>query len=163
ASLFAEIARGLPSSPRSVSARKLFDGMAAYRNQIIGHGSTRAAEFYDDAAARLLAALEAAWGLGLFAPKEARLRFIRAVRVDPSGRRLGRVLDLSADTPLIEDARGTAVPDGALPARLYLRTGDAWGPLHPWLLFEPHELRERVLFFNGRARASQYLDYVGGE
>src|SRR5262249_24324428 len=43
ASLFAEVAQGKPSSPRSVSKRKLIDGMAAYRNQIIGHGSTRAA------------------------------------------------------------------------------------------------------------------------
>ncbi len=53
--------------------------------------------------------------------------------------------------------------EAVLPERLYLRTGDDYHPLHPWLLYEPRELREQVLFFNGRGRGAQYLDYVGGE
>jgi TPR repeat protein len=163
ASLFAEIAQGKPSSPRSVLPRKLLDGLAAYRNQIIGHGSTRAAEFYDDAAQKLLDGLAVAWEKGIFLAEGARLSFVESVEIDAAGKHRARVLDLSGDTPLIADPRGTEVGADVLPQRLYLRKEDDFHPLHPWLLYEPEELRERVLFFNGRGRSSSYLDYVGGE
>jgi hypothetical protein len=35
--------------------------------------------------------------------------------------------------------------------------------LHPWVLFEGGEERERVLFFNGYRNAAEYLDYVTGD
>lgn len=98
ASLFAEVVQGKPSAPRTVTARKLLDGLAAYRNQILGHGSTRAAEFYDDAAERLLDALGAAWGAGLFLPAEGKLVFVESVAIDGGGRRVARVVDSSAAT-----------------------------------------------------------------
>ena len=163
ASLFAEIVQGKPSVPRTITPRKLLDGLAAYRNQVLGHGSTRAAEFYDDAGERLLDALSAAWRAGFFLPAEGALVFVESIAIDAGGRRLGRVVNLGGDTPLLEDAKGTALPAAVLPERLYLRTGGTYHPLHPWLLYEARELREQVLFFNGRARSAQFLDYVGGE
>ncbi len=163
AALMTEAAQGKASAPHRVAARKLLDGLAAYRNAIIGHGSTRTVEFYDDAARRLLDGLERAWALGLFLPADARLCFVESVELDAGGDHRGRVFDLDGDAPLLQHAEGQRLAPDVLPGRLYLRCGDEHRPLHPWLLYEAAELRERVLFFNGRARSSQYLDYVGGE
>jgi hypothetical protein len=166
AALMTEVSQGKASAPHRVAARKLLDGLAAYRNAVIGHGSTRTMEFYDDAARRLLDGLTRAWALGLFLPADARLCFVESVEVDPSGHHVGRIFDLDGDAPMLADADGERLPGtpgGVLPARLYLRCGGELRPLHPWLVYEAAELRERVLFFNGRARSSSYLDYVGGE
>jgi formylglycine-generating enzyme required for sulfatase activity/serine/threonine protein kinase len=160
--LFTEVGLGTRSAPRAVLAKALLEPLAAYRNQVIGHGSTRAAGFYDRAAGALLDGLEAAWAAGVFWPEDARLLFVDSVEIDGAGARRARTLALSGLAPALESAPGEAAAD-VLPRRLYLRAGGRLLPLHPWLLYDEAGLRERVLFFGGRARTAQYLDYVSGE
>ncbi|MBI3185044.1 MAG: serine/threonine protein kinase [Myxococcales bacterium] len=163
-SLFSEIGQGKRSAPTSVDPRKLLDALPAYRNQLIGHGSTRTWEFYESAGQRLLEGLLAAWSDNLFLPRGSRLVYLERVDLDSAGGRRGRVVDLTGDAPVVENPRGTpGLPADLLPGRLFLRNQDGWTCLHPWLLYQEAELRERVLFFNGRTRSSQFLDYVGGE
>ncbi len=163
-SLFSEVVKGKPDGSRSVTPRRLLDGVPAYRNQVLGHGSTRGAAFYDDAATTLVAGLDAAWHEGLFLAPGTKVVFVDSVEVGPDGTRTGRLLDLSDETPLVLDPRGTPLPEDVLPRRLWAMREDTFTPLHPWLLFRESELREQVLYFNGRGGSGcSFLDYVGGE
>lgn len=161
--LMTEVGTGKASRPRSVTMRRLADIVPAYRNQVIGHGSTRSATFYDDGFEILSKALTRAWADGLFWSESVTLVHVESVSVAPDGGRRARVFDLSGVASTVIDARGgTPVPDDILPHRLYLRDGDSYRSLYPWLLFQEDERGERVWFFNGRKRRPQYLDYVSG-
>jgi hypothetical protein len=164
----AEVGLGRRASPKAITAKMLLDPLPAYRNQVLGHGSTRANEFYDRAARVLLDGLEAAWAAGVFWPRAARLVQVEAIEIDAAGERRARVLALSGLNSAVEGvgigaAAPPRVPDDVLPRRAYLRAGEQYRPLHPWIVYQETELRERVLFFNGRGRTSQYLDYASGE
>ncbi|MCA9673394.1 MAG: protein kinase, partial [Myxococcales bacterium] len=161
--LLGEEAHGRAGAPRSTTAAKLLEPLAGYRNAVLGHGAVRAPTFYEHAGEVLAAGLDAAWRADVFWPDDARLVLVDAVEVDAAGARRGRVLDLTGAAAVVIDPRGTVVDDDVLPHRLYQARGGGYRSLHPWLLYEAAELRERVLFFNGRGRAARFLDYVGGE
>jgi serine/threonine protein kinase/tetratricopeptide (TPR) repeat protein len=159
--LFAEEGLGRGASPKSTTIPRILEGLPAYRNTIIGHGGVRTAEFYASAGETLAGALPAL--VAALWPDGAALVFVEAIEVDADGQRRARLLDLSGQAARVLDPRGSRVPDDVLPRRLYQKLGDEFRSLHPWLLFHAAELRERVLFFNGRGRNARYLDYVGGE
>jgi len=162
--LATEVGTGKRHAPRSVSARKLIDALPGYRNQVIGHGSIRSAEFYQEAGETLLRGLEAAWEADVFLPLGARLLAAEAVDVDADGTRRARLLDLSGVFSHVVDPAGTVgVPDDLLPRQLYLRVGDAYQSLHPLMLYRADDLAEQVLFFNGLGRRAAFLDYASGE
>lgn len=156
-----EIGTDKRSERRSITARDLVNALPAYRNRAIGHGSARAAAFYEEAGAELLEALDVAWEAGVFLPRDARLLFAESIQLGHDGAPRARLLSLDGDAPTVVDPRGTVVPRELLPHRLYLRRDERWTPLHPWLLFD--EESERVLCFNGLARRAEYLDYASGE
>jgi serine/threonine protein kinase/tetratricopeptide (TPR) repeat protein len=153
--LFADVGLGKPAAPRAIAPRRLLDALPAYRNQVIGHGAPRDAAFYEDAAERLSAGLAAAWAAEVFWPRAARL--VYAVPADAGGARL---LDLTGPTPA---AREEVAPTALAGGRLYLRLPGGFQPLYPWLLGDEGPLGMRVLFFNGRRRTAQHLDFVSGE
>lgn len=159
--LLTEIGHGKGSRPRSVGARRLLDAVPSYRNQVLGHGSVRSPEFYDRAAATLLAGLDACWERAVFLPADARLVWIESIEVTSERRRKLRALTLAglASSILVLDRDD----DDVVPQRIYLYHGDRLRSLHPWMLYQDADLRERVLFFNGRGRTSAFLDYVSGE
>ncbi|MGC4120187.1 MAG: hypothetical protein QM765_37520 [Myxococcales bacterium] len=161
--LFCEVGQGRASTPATVGARALLDALPAYRNQVMGHGSLRASSFYDEAAAKLIDGLSAAWEQGVFWAQGARMVYVDTIEIAEGGERRARVLDLSGEAAQAERSPET-VPDHVLPRRVYLREVGQLSPVHPWLLFREDGLRERVLFFNGRHRSgAHYLDYVSGE
>jgi len=164
ARLLREEGRDEKGALSAVSARGLLEPLAAYRNRVHGHGAVRDAAFYESAGARLSAGLAAAWEAGVFWPAGTPLLFVDSIEIDAQGRRRARVLDLTGTSPLVLDPRGTTdLPEDALPKRLFARGEAGWAPLHPWILFEESGLRERVLFFNGRKRSAEVLDFAGGE
>ena len=160
-SMFCKIGQGDAKAPKAITARKLLDAMPAYRNVVLGHGSIRTNQFYDDAASTLLEALDAAWDAHLFFPADAKLVWIESIEVSPDGGRVARMFDLMGLASTVTTR--AAKQDDVLPRRLYLERGADLRALHPWLLYQEAELRERLLFFNGRARSSKYLDYLSGE
>jgi len=132
--LLTEIGAGKRSSPRAVTARRLLDALPAYRNEVIGHGAPRAAEFYHGAAVTLIGGLEALWFAGA---------------IWPAGATLDRSASKDANAP---------------PGNLYRRTSEgSVDPLHPWVLHREGPLGETFLFFNGFGRSPKYLDYLSGE
>ena len=162
--LFSEVGQDKRATPKSISATKLLSPLPAYRNRVIGHGSTRTTEFYSRSAETLLSGLKAAWKSGVFLPEGARLVFAESVELDPEGDRRARLLELSGDAGHLLDVRGTSgVPDDMLPHRLYAKEGSAYRSLHPWALFREEEVRERVFFFNGIGRRAEVLDYASGD
>jgi serine/threonine protein kinase/tetratricopeptide (TPR) repeat protein len=158
--LFSEEGLGRTSAPKTTTLPKVLEGLPAYRNAIIGHGGVRTGEFYASAGETLAGALPAL--LGALWP-DGVLVFVDAIEVSTDGARRARLLDLSGTAARVLDPGGTPVPDDVLPRRLYHKAGDRFRSLHPWLVFQAAELRERVLFFNGRGKSARYLDYVGGE
>ncbi|CAN5642795.1 hypothetical protein BH09MYX1_BH09MYX1_24230 [soil metagenome] len=157
--------------PRTVNAKKVLEHLAAYRNEVHGHGSTRTGDYYDPAADILLEAIEVAWEAGIFLEKGKKLVYVESVELRAGGERRARIVDLDGIAPLITSPReGSRVTDAVSPRRLYVSSPTIsesaaldLHPIHPWLLYEESELRERVLFFNGRRKSARYLDYVGGE
>lgn len=150
--------------PKTVSAKKILEHLPSYRNEVQGHGSTKTGDYYDPAADILLESIEAAWESGVFLEKGKKLVYVESVELRPGGERRARIVDLDGIAPLITSPReGTRVSDDVAPRRLYVSGDGALHSVHPWLLYEESELRERVLFFNGRRRSARYLDYVGGE
>ncbi len=159
--LLTEIGTDRRSAPKAVTTRRLLDALPAYRNQLLGHGAAREAELYDRAASVLLAGIETAWAAGVFWEPAARLVYVEAVDLGPSGRRRARIMDLTGLAGAIERFSGTeGMPEHVLPRRLYVRSAGAYRPVHPWLLYRETGLRESVLFYNG---PSSYLDFVSGE
>ncbi len=162
--LFQEVGTGRRGAPKKASAREVLDALPAYRNQVIGHGSTRAADFYDPAGLALVEGLECAWAQGFFLREGERLTYVEALEIDQAGRRRARLLDLTGDVGRVVDPRGTPdVPDDVLPRRVYLRAGARWRSLHPWVLCQEDEARERVHLFGSLVHRAKYLDYVSGE
>lgn len=162
AALLAEVATGKASRPRFTTPADLLARLAPYRNPEVGHGAPRGPEFYGPAAEALLAGVEKAWALAVFWPSEAELLHVGRVEIDAAGARRARVLALDG---LGSTALGpTPVPDDVLPGRLYRRDGAGLRPLHPWLVYQASDVRERVLFFNGiKNGKADYLDYTTGE
>ncbi len=162
--LFADKPPGSASSLRSISPRDLLVLLPAYRNRVIGHGSTRDSKFYEIAADKLQTGLEAAWRNEIFWPDNARLVYVESVELDPDGARRARIIDLMGELGHVVDPRGTpGVPGEIRPGNLYLRKDRTFHSLHPWLLFHESESLERVYFFNSLGRTPQYLDYLSGE
>jgi len=159
-----EAAHGHAKGPRACSPRRLVEALPAYRNALLGHGATRDAAFYEAGAEALLTGLEALLAADALLPSGARVTFVEGIEIDPDGGRRAHLLELGAEGALVRDPRGTRdAPAELLPGRLYLREGKDFRPLHPWLLFDERDGRERVLFWNGRSRGPTYLDYVTGE
>ena len=150
---------------RAIRPRELFDALAAYRNQVVGHGSTRLPEYYNEAASVLQQGLDAAWQEHLFLPQGGRLVWVEGAELDPEGKLLGRVLELTGSDARILDPAGTALPSGVRPRRLYLLEEGSFRSLHPWLVYQEGSAREReaLYCFNGLGRVASYLDYASGE
>jgi len=162
--LLTEVGRDRRATPRSVRPQGLLEPLPAYRNQEIGHGSTRSAGFYQQAVEVLVDGLEAAWEDGVFLRAGERLVYAESVAIDAAGERRARLLELGAAGGRILDPQGTrGVPESMRPRRLYLREDATFRDLHPWVLCLQDESRERILFFNGFGRRAQFLDYLGGE
>ena len=159
--LFRESGLDAVGTPRSTTARELLDALVAYRNRVIGHGSARDDAFYARAARKLVDGLDAAWAQGLFLEPGAHLGFSESVFVDREGARRVRWLDLSSETPVVEDPLGSLAADDVLPRRLYLRSKGRARALHPWLVYE--ERRERLWCFQSFARRAEFIDYASGE
>ncbi len=161
--LLTEVASGKASRPRTVTGSDLLSRLAPYRNPEVGHGAPRGPEYYGPASDVLLAGLEKAWELGVFWPAGAKLVHVNRVEIDAEGARRARILSLSG---LGSVALGRQpVVDHVLPSRLYRHAGAEHRALHPWLLFQASDVRERVLFFNGVKGPGRfaYLDYASGE
>lgn len=160
-SLFSRVGAGINSSPMFVTPKMLFEFIASYRNQLHGHGAVRGSEFYDTAGELLLHGLEAAWRHWIFLPDNGELVFVQSVELDAAGMRRARIYLLKGGEPMLENRLGTAdTPDGLRPNRLYLRVDRSYTSLHPWLLYDDKDERERVLYYNGR---NKYLDFISGE
>ncbi|MEQ8765052.1 MAG: SUMF1/EgtB/PvdO family nonheme iron enzyme [Planctomycetota bacterium] len=160
-SLMSDVGSGAQKRPAKVSGTELLAALPAYRNKVIGHGSPRPGSFYDSAGALLLEALDAAWEAELFLPRSGKMVFLETIAERADGKRLGRILDLTGETPLIIDPRGSELPQDVRSHRLYWREADAYRDLHPWLIFQ--EEGERLYCFNGLARRAEYLDYGSGD
>ncbi|UQA58085.1 tetratricopeptide repeat protein [Polyangium aurulentum] len=159
--LLAEVGTEQRSMPRSTNAQKLLALLPAYRNKVIGHGSTRTDAFNEGAARAFLEAIEPAWRLGVFLPPGAALLFVEAVEIDAGGARRARLVRLEGLAS--ERERDAEVAEEVRPERVYVRNDGRFASLHPWVLFEGGDERERVLFFNGFRNAAEYLDYVTGD
>lgn len=159
--LLSEVGMEQRSTPKSTSAQKLFSMLPPYRNKVIGHGSTRADAFNQDAARIFLDAIEPAWRAYLFFPEGATLFYVERVAIDTNGDRRAHVLRLEG---LASEREGELlVSEDVLPGRVYLRRDEMFLPLYPWVLFEPGEERERTLFFNSFKSTGEYLDYATGD
>ncbi len=159
--LMSEVGAGAKKRPAKVSGTELLAALPAYRNKVIGHGSTRPGSFYESASELLLGALDAAWDAELFLPRSGKMVFLELIVERADGQRVGRVLDLTGETPLVIDPRGSELPQGTRSHRLYWREGDVYRDLHPWLILQ--EEGERLYCFNGLARRAEYLDYGSGD
>jgi len=155
-------AGGKRSGKTSVSPKQLLGELAGYRNQVLGHGSVRSNDFYDTASRHLLDGLHAAWNAGIFLPQGAELSFVESMEVGVDGKRRARLMGLSGLASTLQ-SDSAEIPDEALPGQVWMRHDVRWVSLHPWVLFEGGELRERVLFYNAYKKTPQYLDYVSGE
>jgi WD40 repeat protein/serine/threonine protein kinase len=159
-----EIGTARASRPASVDLKRILEPLPAYRNKVIGHGTVQASRFYEEGGEALLRGIVGAWEANFFWPPNSQLVHLESIAIAPDGRRVGRVLRLDGPVPVVEDPQGTSgIPDSVRPRRLYRRSPDGWQDLGPWMLYDEEELRERVLFFNGRDRGSRFLDYLGGE
>ncbi len=161
--LLTEVATGKASRPRTTTGTDLLLRLAPYRNPEVGHGAPRGPDYYGPASEVLLAGAQKAWELGVFWPLDAQLVHVDRVEIDAGGARRARILSLSG---LGSSALGRQpVADHVLPGRLYLQTAGGLQALHPWLVFQASDVRERVLFFNGVKGPGKftYLDYVSGD
>ena len=159
--LFSRVGAGINAAPMFVTQRMIFEYIAAYRNQLHGHGAVRGSDFYDSAGEILLHGLEAAWRRSIFLPENGELVFVQSVELDAAGQRRARIVLLKGGEPMLESRTGTTdIPDGLRPRRLYLREDRRYVSLHPWLLYDDKDERERVLYYNGRGK---YLDFISGE
>jgi len=164
--LLREAGRDEEGRASSVTPRALVEPLAAYRNRVLGHGAVREGAFYDAAAATLAAGLAEAWRAGVFAPPGARLIFVESVEIDERGGRRARLLELTGAGPALLESDGAAAaeaPRDLLPRRAYLAAGASWRALYPFVAYQDTELRERCLFYNGRRRGLEMLDFVSGE
>lgn len=160
--LFTEVGLGKASGAASVTAVRLLEPLAAYRNRVIGHGSVRTGSFYEDAGKILCEGLVTAWDEGVLLPLPARIVYLESLEVGDAGDRRGRALDLDGLGSVALVLTGVDVGE-LVPGRVYCRGGHGDVSLHPWLLYDGDDLRERVLFFNGGGRHPRYLDFVSGE
>ncbi|MDC3957594.1 hypothetical protein KEG38_27295 [Polyangium jinanense] len=159
--LLAEVGTDSRQAPKSTNAQKLLALLPAYRNKVIGHGSTRNDAFNQEAARVFLEAIEPAWRAGMFFPPDAMLVFVEKVEIGADGDRKAQIVRLEG---LASEREGAAqAGEDILPGRVYLRKDGHFASLHPWVLFEGGEERERALFFNGYRNAAEYLDYASGD
>ncbi|MDI1436619.1 tetratricopeptide repeat protein [Polyangium sorediatum] len=159
--LLAEVGTDQRQAPKSTNAQKLLALLPAYRNKVIGHGSTRNDAFNQEAARVFLEAIEPAWRAGVFFPTDSVLVFVEKVEIGAGGDRKAQIVRLEG---LASEREGEAqAAEDVRPGRVYLRKDGHFASLHPWVLFEGGEERERALFFNGYRNAAEYLDYASGE
>jgi len=163
--LLTKVGIGKRAAPETVNARRLLEALSAYRNRTIGHGATRSRSFYEAAVPRLEAGLVAAWREGFFFRPDADFLYVESVQLEPKGGHRARALHLFGLEPVVDDPQGTPVPAHLLPERLYLRRGDSWHDLHPWLLYVEggDKERETIYFFNGLGKRAEFLDYASGD
>ncbi len=158
---------------RGRGALGFFELLTAYRNEVMGHGSQRGSDFYQELAELLLAAIDEVLTLDELLDG---LRLVRAqLQLDsraevaaPSWLELTGLGGL----PLDDDA------SGAEAGQLYLMGPGARVPLHPLLVAREDSLgREQVGFLNRTVRRTRkskqgpvsvirrvdYLDYSSGE
>jgi hypothetical protein len=151
------------SAPRKVSASELLHLLPEYRNKAtVAHAGPRLDSFYVRAFPLLQAGLAVAWAEGFFLPPGDRLVYVSDVELDTNGGHRARISSLEGPQSL-PDGEGIPVPGGVLPQRVYLRRGDAYQPLFPWVVFRTHEIQEQVLLFNASNRGLVYLDCDTGE
>ncbi|HVK68657.1 MAG TPA: tetratricopeptide repeat protein [Polyangium sp.] len=159
--LLAEVGTDQRQAPKSTNAQKLLALLPAYRNKVIGHGSTRNDTFNQEAARVFLEAIEPAWRAGVFFPTDSVLVCVEKVEIGAGGDRKAHIVRLEG---LASEREGEAqAAEDILPGRVYLRKDGHFASLHPWVLFEGGEERERALFFNGYRSAAEYLDYASGD
>ncbi|MDI1451264.1 hypothetical protein [Polyangium sp. 6x1] len=159
--LLAEVGTDQRQAPKSTNAQKLLALLPAYRNKVIGHGSTRNDAFNQEAARVFLEAIEPAWRAGMFFPTDSVLVFVERVEIGADGDRKAQIVRLEG---LASEREGAAqAAEDVLPGRVYLRKDGHFASLHPWVLFEHGEERERALFFNGYRNAAEFLDYASGD
>ncbi|MBK9387708.1 MAG: serine/threonine protein kinase [Planctomycetes bacterium] len=145
---------------RKLLARTFFANLVAYRNRVIGHGSTREMEFYARGAILLREGLSAAWEAELFAPAGSELLYVGAVVGSERRGAPAELLRLQGEEIEAVDPRGETTPADLWAHHPYARHAAVWSDLHPWLLFD--EEREQLYCFNKFARRAQYLDYASG-
>lgn len=151
------------SAPRKVTPKDLFVLLPEYRNKATGaHSGPRPDDFYARAFPLLARALPVAWEAGFFLPPGEQLVYVSDIELDTYGTHLARVslLEGSQSSP---DAEGVSVPAEVLPQQVYLRCGEHYRPLYPWVVFRAHEIREQFLLFNASNRGLFYLDCDTGE
>lgn len=117
----------------------------------------------DRSAAEILEALERAWEEGQFLPRDGSLVFVESASAEAGGRLRVRAVDLSGAAPRPVEERCRPRGGDVVPGRVHCRRGDEWQSLHPFVLYDPTEMRERVLFLEPRGGALEYLDPVAGE
>jgi tetratricopeptide (TPR) repeat protein len=162
--LLREIVEGRPTVPKHTTGATLLALLPGYRNRVFGHGSTRPTAFDERAAQVLLEALPVAWTRGLFWPSDADFVFVDRVEIDAEGARRAQMLNLLGPVSEREPPSAAhSVDEGVRPRQLYMRRAGRYRSLHPWLVFDASDVRERVLFFNGlRRRHAEFLDYLDG-
>lgn len=150
-------------SLRRISPQQLVEPLPAYRNKFTtAHGSPRTDAFYSEATGHLVAALSVAWDEGLFWSRGAQLLYIPNIEIDRRGHRLARVFALVGTEMRVLD-EGLEVPTDVLPESVYLRQGDDYRSLHPWVLCRPQEVKERFFLFNSSSRGYEFLDCDSGD
>ena len=173
-----------PEAARQAAARGIlgfFDLVAAYRNQVFGHGAQRPPAFYDELGGLLLAASAEVLrrdalfgGLTLAVARLTSGDSARSLRVEWQGLQGPASLMLPGDAvgpepdPSEEAARRAA-------GRVYFVAGGVRVPLHPLVIYhEDRREQERVGFLNrtveasrsakgGEVRRCDYLDYATGD
>ncbi|MBI4605984.1 MAG: hypothetical protein HY721_28805 [Planctomycetes bacterium] len=155
-----------------------FNLVAAYRNQVFGHGAQRLLAFYEELGPLLLdACLEVLRQECLFGGLTLA---VARLSVDAAGRAAGiewQGLEGLASLTLPESRVGpeAAAASRAVPGEVYFVAPGARAPLHPLVVYrEDRSERERVGFLNrtvlrlreeaaGEVRRVEYLDYATGD
>ncbi len=138
------------------------DGMSA-KEQTPSFDARADAEGGEPDVAERLAALETAWEEGQFLPRDASLVFVESVDVEAGGRLRVRAVDLNGAVPRPVEEKCRARKEELHPGRVHVRRGAEWRSLHPHVLYDGTETRERVLFLLPRGGTLSYLDPASGE
>ena len=161
--LFDEVLQRPSSQRKRLTYRGLINGLPAYRNRVLAHGSPRTNAFYVRAGQLLTKALEAAWNEDMFIPPGARMVVVDEVAVDSEGGRSVRLLDLTGFRPVAMPQHEGPLPGDVARQRVYLRWEGKLHPLFPWVVFVDDDVVERVFFYHRLGDGPEYLDFESGE
>lgn len=145
------------------SARFVLPDDASIREGTPSLAPRPAAPGDDRSAEDILAALETAWEEGQFLPRDGSLLYVESASAEAGGRLRVRAVDLNGAAPRPVEERCRPASGDVVPGRVHCRRGDQWQSLHPFVVYDPTELRERLLFLDPRGGTLQYLDPVAGE